>query len=86
MPKLLAIGGPRDGYLVYIADDRQEVTFELAAPNPLDDPLVARYRRAVVAGGTEALVHDDVPAGADLDALYRAAAEKSGQSGQWPNG
>jgi hypothetical protein len=83
MPKLLALGGPRDGRLVYIADDAREVTFELAAPFPADPPQRVSYRRATTGDGTEVLVHESVPADADLEGLYRTSSAAHRESGQW---
>jgi hypothetical protein len=83
MPKLLALGGPRDGRLVYIDDPAQETTFELQAPVPTQDPTVARYRRAQLADGTEVLVSADVPADADLEAMHQRAEASYRDSGQW---
>jgi hypothetical protein len=83
MPKLLALGGPRDGRLVHIDDPAQETTFELQPPLPTEDPTVARYRRARLAGGTEVLVSADVPDDADLDALHAKAQTAYRDSRQW---
>jgi hypothetical protein len=85
MPKLLALGGPRDGRLVFIDADAREVSFRLMPPFPADDPIEVRYRRATV-GGEEVLVHADVPEGADLGALLEAARVEQARSGQWPEG
>ena len=85
MPKLLALGGPRAGRLVFIPDGDRELTFELTAPFPGDPPLVARYRRETVGDG-DVLVHADVPDDADLAELRRRAQEDYRQSGQWPEG
>jgi hypothetical protein len=83
MPKLLALGGPRDGRLVWIEDRKQEITFELQPPVPTQDVTVAHYRRARLGNGEEVLVSADVPASADLDAMHRRAAETYRHSGQW---
>jgi hypothetical protein len=83
MPKLLALGGPRDGRLVYIDGDAREVSFRLMPPFGADDPVDVRYRRASV-GGEDVLVHADVPDGADLGAMLRAARAEQARSGQWP--
>jgi hypothetical protein len=83
MPKLLALGGPRDGRLVYIDDPAQETSFELQPPVPTQDPTTARYRRARLAGGTEVLVSADVPADADLDALHAKAQAAYREGDPW---
>jgi hypothetical protein len=85
MPKLLALGGPRDGRLVFIDEGASDVSFQLMPPFGSDDePLQVRYRRASV-GGEEVLVHADVAEGADLPALLAAARAEQARSGQWPD-
>jgi hypothetical protein len=83
MPKLLALGGPREGRLVHIDDPAQETEFELQPPVPTQDPTVARYHRARLANGTEVLVSADLPDDADLDALHAKAEAAYRDSRQW---
>ena len=85
MPKLLALGGPRDGRLVYIDPDAREVSFRLMPSFPADEPMEVRYRRASV-GAEDVLVHADVPDGADLGGMLEAARAEQARSGQWPEG
>lgn len=82
MPKLLALGGPRHGRLVFIDAGSRELSFQLMPPDPTDRPIVARYRRSSV-DGEEVLVHDDVPGSADLAALLADARASQEASGQW---
>ena len=84
MPRLLAVGGPRDGHRMWVEDDASEVSFAMSSSFlPSDAPTTVTYHRRTLANGDEVLVHDSVPDGVDLEALHERARAKLERDGDW---
>jgi hypothetical protein len=84
MPRLLAVGGPRDGHRMFVEGDAQEVSFVMSSSFlPSGAPTLVTYHRRTVADGDEVLVHDGVPDGVDLEQLAERARAKLERDGDW---
>ena len=84
MPRLLAVGGPRDGHRMWVEDDASEVSFAMSSSFlPSHAPTTVTYHRRTLASGDEVLVHDGVPDGVDLEQLYERARAKLEREGDW---
>lgn len=84
MPRLLAVGGPRDGHRMFVDGDAQEVSFLMSSSFlPSGNPTLVVYHRRTLADGDEVLVHDGVPDGVDLEQLYQRALAKLERDGDW---
>ena len=84
MPRLLAVGGPRDGHRMWVENDASEVSFAMSSSFlPSGAPTTVTYHRRTLASGDEVLVHDGVPDGVDLEQLHEQARAKLEREGDW---
>jgi hypothetical protein len=84
MPRLLAVGGPRDGHRMFVDGDAREVSFAMSSSFlPSNEPTTVTYHRRTLANGDEVLVHDGVPDGVDLEQLHERARAKLERDGDW---
>ena len=99
MPRLLAVGGPRDGHRMFVEDDAAQGSLfvERASlsqsffeelkkhPVPVEEAAVRQIANnsLALASGDEVMVHDSVPDGVDLEQLHERARAKLERDGDW---